>query len=306
MIWALKFYIPPRKEFQLNMSMIPLIKSFTGVKPQRRIVAVHGIGAHPDHTWCKKIRQDGNEITVNWLADKEMLPAVLPNARIMRFGAKTQWFGPKPVRTNSTEVAKSLLGAIRRDRKNHDSETRPLIFVAHSFGGLVVLQTLLTAANSPAYRDIFTSVTGIAFLGTPFRGAEQTGQKRMTEGAREVFRDVHPGILRITEPNDEMLNELVSGFMEKRAELKNKAQLVCFYELELCDVMAVVGGRTTEPKTIRVDRSSGCLDVAEKIPLQRNHFNMNKFGGPNEETYQIVQEAIVKLADGLNSYSRHG
>ncbi|KAK5240968.1 hypothetical protein LTS06_012280, partial [Exophiala xenobiotica] len=48
------------------------------------IVAVHGLGAHPDDTWSKKCGEGGEARWVNWLEDKEMLPAVVPNARIMR------------------------------------------------------------------------------------------------------------------------------------------------------------------------------------------------------------------------------
>ncbi|GAW24005.1 hypothetical protein ANO14919_135840 [Xylariales sp. No.14919] len=223
----------------------------------------------------------------------------------MRFGAKTQWFGDYSIKTSTSDVAELLLGALSRDRKNTDSKSRPLIFIAHCFGGLAVMKALLIAANSAKERHIFDSVTGIAFMGTPFRGAEQTGQKEMVVGARKVYKDVHPEILNITNPDSEMLGEIVDRFIEKRKESQVAAQLVCFYELELCDVMAVVNKTTPNQKTIRVGKSSGCLDGARKIPLQRNHFNMNKFGGPDEETYKTVQEEIVEMANGLNPNDQH-
>ncbi|KAI0549031.1 hypothetical protein F4679DRAFT_286302 [Xylaria curta] len=264
------------------------------------IVAIHGIGAHPDDTWCKTINRCGERVPFNWLSDKKMLPAALPNARIMRFGVKTQWFGEGLIRQSVSTVALLLRIALARDRKENGCQGRPLIFIAHCFGGLVVMKTLLNAANSWEHRHIFNSVIGIAFMGTPFRGAEQEGQERMVMGAREVFEDVDPGILRINDPHDEMRKEIVRGFMQKREELQSTAQLVCFYELEFCDVMVVIDRTTTSQKTIRVDSISGCLDVAKNIPLQRNHYNMNKFGGPNEETYKTVQEMIVEMANRSN------
>lgn len=48
------------------------------------IVAVHGIGAHPDDTWCKNVGTADNPRWVNWLVDENMLPAVASQARIMR------------------------------------------------------------------------------------------------------------------------------------------------------------------------------------------------------------------------------
>ncbi|KAI1331249.1 hypothetical protein F5Y16DRAFT_297205 [Xylariaceae sp. FL0255] len=275
------------------------------------IIAVHGIGAHPDLTWCKKVEQGSNKegADVNWLEDANMLPAALPNARIMRFGAKTKWFGNRSIQQTASDVARHLLGAIRRDRdtNENDSKTRPLIFVAHCFGGLVVMKALNEAVDSDLNRHIFNSVTGIAFMGTPFRGAEQTGQTALVLGAREVYRDVHPGILEITAPHSEMRRNILREFTRKQKDLD--AYIVCFYELEYCDVMVVLGEEKDPemPETIRVDENSGSLDSAdEKIGLQRHHYNMNKFGGPGEETYKIVQEQVVNMATRSKTKARYG
>ena len=49
-----------------------------------------------------------------------------------------------------------------------------------------------------------------------------------------------------------------------------------------------------------VDESSGCLDQnesTEKYSLSRNHFNMNKFGRPEEEDFQTVCEVIEKMVE---------
>ncbi|KAK7177719.1 hypothetical protein PSPO01_16226 [Paraphaeosphaeria sporulosa] len=81
------------------------------------IVAIHGIGAHPDDTWCKSVGTPENPRWVNWLDEKDMLPAAVPNARIMRYGYQSQWFGEGAVRQNVSTVAKRLLLALMRKRK---------------------------------------------------------------------------------------------------------------------------------------------------------------------------------------------
>ena len=54
-----------------------------------------------------------------------------------------------------------------------------------------------------------------------------------------------------------------------------------------------------------VSESSGCLDLSDatsKYSLSQTHFNMNKFGSPTEEDFEIVGDAvqsIVKAAYGL-------
>ncbi len=73
------------------------------------IVAVHGIGAHPDDTWVTK--------GVNWLQDEAMLPKTIPNARILRFGYNSRWFGEDAVKARLQSIAKSLLAYLREERK---------------------------------------------------------------------------------------------------------------------------------------------------------------------------------------------
>ena len=46
-----------------------------------------------------------------------------------------------------------------------------------------------------------------------------------------------------------------------------------------------------------MSESSGCLDIAEKIGLQRNHFDMDKFGKPTDEEYPAVCDIIRDMVD---------
>ncbi len=49
------------------------------------VVAVHGLGADPAWAWVRKAGVEGTDQykKVNWLADKDLLPAKMPHARIM-------------------------------------------------------------------------------------------------------------------------------------------------------------------------------------------------------------------------------
>jgi hypothetical protein len=81
------------------------------------IVAVHGIGAHPDDSWCKHVGTAESPQWVNWLEADNMLPAVAPHARIMRYGYQSQWFGEGAMRQKVSAVAQRLLLALKRKRK---------------------------------------------------------------------------------------------------------------------------------------------------------------------------------------------
>jgi len=90
------------------------------------IVAMHGLGAHPDHTWTK-IRID--EATgshdegrwVNWLQEEDMLPTAVPKSRIMRYGYKSNWFGEDAIRTSIRDIAEMLLFDLVLEREVRQS-----------------------------------------------------------------------------------------------------------------------------------------------------------------------------------------
>jgi hypothetical protein len=81
------------------------------------IVAIHGIGTHPDDTWCKNVGMQEEPNNVYWLKDADMLPSMIPNARIMRYGYISQWFGDDAIRQKTTTIADHLLRALKRVRK---------------------------------------------------------------------------------------------------------------------------------------------------------------------------------------------
>jgi hypothetical protein len=81
------------------------------------IVAVHGLGAHPDDSWCKNAGTAEEPRWRNWLIEDDMLPAVAPHARIMRYGYESQWFGKEAMQQSATTVAERLLRALKRKRE---------------------------------------------------------------------------------------------------------------------------------------------------------------------------------------------
>lgn len=83
------------------------------------VVAIHGLGAHPDDTWCNNVGSKEELEWVNWLEAPFMLPNDIPNARIMRYGYMSQWFGKNAIKQSTSEVAKDFLINLRRWRKVH-------------------------------------------------------------------------------------------------------------------------------------------------------------------------------------------
>lgn len=84
-------------------------------------------------------------------------------------------------------------------------QTRPIVFVCHSLGGLVVKQALIKAANymnnnrHPSLGAIYSSTNGVVFMGTPHRGS-----------SKEAYADVLIRIAKVTlrQPNEQLLRTL--------------------------------------------------------------------------------------------------
>jgi hypothetical protein len=69
-------------------------------------------------------------------------------------------------------------------------------------------------------------------------------QTEMLAAARSEYHDdnIQPGILRILEPGDEFLQDLVDQFSKTRRNA-NKTRVACFYELKSSSVGRIVGGK---------------------------------------------------------------
>ena len=80
------------------------------------IVAVHGLGATPDWAWIRKVRDGDKEVHVNWLADETLLPAKLPNSRIMTFNYESKWLSGD-LKQRRSLCAIQLLTALENKRK---------------------------------------------------------------------------------------------------------------------------------------------------------------------------------------------
>jgi predicted RNA-binding protein YlqC (UPF0109 family) len=116
------------------------------------------------------------------------------------------------------------------------------------------LQSLVDARrNEDEWPGIFTSTAGLVFLGTPFRGAEGMSPVEMLEAARREYQEdeVQPEVLRILEPGNEFLQEVVDQFGESRKQA-NKAQVACFYELKSSNIGKIVGKENRTVRSLRL------------------------------------------------------
>ncbi|KAL8400678.1 hypothetical protein RB594_000904 [Gaeumannomyces avenae] len=268
------------------------------------IVAVHGMGAHPDDTWCSQVPDQDPPAYVNWLKDKQFLPASVPHARIMRYGYSSQWFGKNATKTKISDISQAFLFDLDEFRAD---KNRPLILIGHSFGGLVLLKTLVDANMEPKrWPGTFGSTVGLVFLGTPFRGTHDSlSQGEVLLRAWQLFAAESPvysenlGILRA---GGEPLIDLVDTYLRVARKSQTTPRVACFYEQKASEIGRILGkdvGTGIQP-VILVDETSGSLDLndkSDKYALPRTHFDIHRFGSPHEQAFRQVRGVIRKMAD---------
>ena len=90
----------------------------------------------------------------------------------MTFGYNTDAINSNDVSWKSISAhATNLIAAMNFVREETESSQRPLIFIGHSFGGLVIksvlLHSALAEADERSLRAVKSKTLGIIFLGTP-------------------------------------------------------------------------------------------------------------------------------------------
>ncbi|KAH7024821.1 uncharacterized protein B0I36DRAFT_387275 [Microdochium trichocladiopsis] len=152
--------------------------------------------------------------TVFWPLDFLAKEDFCSRARILTYGYDSHVIkGYRSVNQNNIfSHAKDLLYSIQRSKP----PTRPIIFVVHSMGGLLVKEMLRRSDSSEEneIQDIAKSTNAIIFLGTPHRGSPQLAN------LGETVRLLGSAILRV-DSNSKLLRAL--GTDSPELELSREA-----------------------------------------------------------------------------------
>lgn len=163
---------------------------------------------------------------------KDLVPVTLPSARVMTFGydSKIRHFSQGQISKNTVQDhARELLEQLRDKRPPDAKGSRPLAFIAHSLGGLLVREALTLASQhqddqigTSRYKDIFRSTVAIMFFGTPHRGADPRSSfhRFFSAFAMRLGIDVNPFILDALIPNVNNIQKQLNldGFKSLAAE----------------------------------------------------------------------------------------
>jgi hypothetical protein len=113
-----------------------------------------------------------------WLRDG--LPIDVPSIRTITYGYDTTLNDSESFQTVQ-DIAISFVSRLAVAGRSSPS-AKPIIFLAHSLGGIVLKHALLEMANSEPRRHIFEAVRAVVFFGVPHKGMQISHLRSMVDG----------------------------------------------------------------------------------------------------------------------------
>ena len=112
---------------------------------------------------------------------------------------------------------------------------RPLIFIAHSLGGIIVKQALVWAHRDPRYKLIKDHTLGIVFFGTPHQGSGKANYgKILANVAAGVMHKPKSRLVHALQSNSDTLMKLTSEFKYEADNIK----IMTFYETKPMGILS--------------------------------------------------------------------
>ncbi|RDL36701.1 Uncharacterized protein BP5553_06053 [Venustampulla echinocandica] len=237
-----------------------------GVNPVVDIIAIHGLNGHREKAWTAKNN-------VNWLRDPNMLPAAIPNARIMSWGYDAN--------THSTNKLSAMYlydhaNDLVSDLSRHRRLDKALIHSDSARSG-----------HLHHHRSIKTSTYGIMFMGTPHQG-ESVALGKILVGIASIFVNTNDRLLNTLAKDSEALQQQLGQYTPINGDFETK------FAFETKATPLFLGSSTiVVPKACAV--VPGQVN-AEAIAIMGNHIDMVKFSSKNEE-FETVAGHLKLMAE---------
>lgn len=247
------------------MSKLVPISGFDNANRVGDILFVHGLDGDVRETW-----QSSNDVNTFW---PTWLGEDFPELAVWALDYDASSLGWKGTSMPLTDRAINVLAAL--DANGIGS--RPVIFITHSLGGLVVKQFLRHAAGlgQPKWEDVLKNTKGLVFLSTPHSGSD------IATWISYVSLLLKPNIsvseMRSHEP---ALRDLNLWF---RTQIQNTPiPIQVYYEVQTTRGLTVVNATSADPGI------SGVIPV----PIDASHITISKPPSREALIYQRLRSFV--------------
>ncbi|KAI9778144.1 MAG: hypothetical protein M1839_008353 [Geoglossum umbratile] len=252
------------------------------------IVFVHGLRGSSLGTWSKGVVCWPRDLLKIDIQDASYDARIITwgydssTANVFSYASKGSIFGH----------AETLLEDLSKLRAG---KTRPIIFLGHSLGGLVIKQALIKSAgyNShgrhPTLGEIYASTKGVIFLGTPHRGSDKEGLGEVvSKVAKFSFRQPNEQLLQTLRPDSHILENQRDQFTTISKDLP----IVCIREELPTAIGMIVSELSANIDGFHVRRDA----------INANHMDMVRFDNRRDVGYQkICGHILILIGEAVES-----
>ncbi|KAF4502263.1 hypothetical protein FAGAP_1502 [Fusarium agapanthi] len=259
----------PHYEYILKEMYVPSLSdnSFAG---QKDLV---------ETTW----KQEGT--TEPWFTKPEFLGRLKDSVRVLSFGYNAHRFGDV-ANTRIIHHANDLLRNLVLKRLDHPD--RPLIFIAHSLGGLVVKRAILLCATNDDWKAIKQATKSIIFMGTPHMGSEKAEDLVVVQKLASLIKLQTAVATNLTKELRAFSNSVQDINMEFTIDVHRSIKLLCCYESH---PQRLPNGA----KEIIVPQWSAVLQGVDNIDLNCTHSGLPKFASPLHPRFELFWGEVERL-----------
>lgn len=262
------------------MSKLISISNNTNEESLLDVIFVHGLGGDPHATWGAADSLD--KFWPGWLAQDISAAHVWS---LSYEAAISSWFG------NSMSLTDMGLN-LRATLESAAIGKRPIVFVCHSLGGLLVKQILRTSSSIKIAEDggnIAEATTAVVFFATPHSGS----QKATWMDAFRVFMWPSAAAKDLVS-NSDQLRDLNFWYRDYAADkaLKNQS----YYETQKTNGFLIVDPNSAD----------GGIPGNIAIPVAANHINICKPDSRDSLVYKRVLALTVHIIETMGSEALQG
>ncbi|KAF9884504.1 hypothetical protein FE257_001691 [Aspergillus nanangensis] len=242
------------------------------------VYAIHGMGSNATSAWMHKDKHS----QTRWL--KDVLPAVegLQSIRVIQVNHQSRWDANSAL-MQFNDHAEMVLGDIESLHK--ENPERPIIFIAHSFGGILLKKALVLAKVRSS--SVASMTKGILFMGVPHRGSPAVIPASILSFTAH-WRGSSTHLLRYMSPDCPSIQDLDAEFIGafQNSHSPRPLPYICnFLEMRAekvgnAPIGATVNGRSGNPHHGKI------------VFLDTDHRGLNKFQSAEDPNFVRFLDAF--------------
>lgn len=248
------------------------------------IIAIHGLNETSEDAWTHPTTR------TNWL--KELLPRHLKAARISTYSydASASSFCTNGGAEAIQKSAQTLVADLQADRGLGLVTKRPIVFICHGLGGVLIKKALIHSASQTSSHvvhlyDIFMSTYAILFFGTPHDKTdhkkwlclESLSSKTKALDRQSQFPNLHADDVDFVQTISDQFTPIMKQF-----------HIFCFWEMRPTNF----SGRFEF--IVPESSAAPALPDIEKAGIPATHMDMIKFSSADSPGCRTVLEAVKR------------